>query len=65
MKFFKGRDVKVQVATPGKDGQGFTTAAAPLAEEHVTGARDYGDRVAIVTIDGQRYEAAKKADKAA
>ena len=70
LKFFKG--VKVQTATPvnvkGEDGKvrpGFETADAPLAEEHITGARDYGKRVVITTIDGRRHEAEKRAEKAA
>lgn len=72
IKAFKGLDVKVQVATPGPvkgaDGtvrEGYVTKTDTLAEAHITGARDYGDRVVVTTIDGQRHEAPKSAGKAA
>ena len=65
LKYFKGQDVKVQVAAPGKAGAGFVTKEEPLAESHVTGAADYGDRVVVTTIDGQRHEVNKKGEKAA
>jgi hypothetical protein len=67
IKFF-GKNITVQTATPvtirGKDGKerpGYKTADAPLAEQHVLAARDYGASVTIVTIDGRRHEALKKA----
>lgn len=71
LKAFKGSDVAVQTATPtqvkGSDGvmrDGFSVKTEPLAEALITGARDYGDRVVITTIDGQRHEAPKSAGKA-
>ena len=67
VKFFKGADISVQTARPvkvkGDDGvmrPAFETKRAPLAEAHIHAAADYGDRVVIVTIDGQRHEAQKK-----
>lgn len=62
--FFKGQDVKVQTATPGKDG-GFVAKEEALNADHITGAADYGNRVVITTVDGQRHEVEKKGAKAA
>lgn len=66
MKFFKGAKIAVQdakvVKVKGEDGktrEGFDVKNAELAERHIIGAADYGDRVAIVTLDGKRYEAKK------
>lgn len=71
MKFFKGGRITVQeakaVKIKGDDGKtrdGMDVKTVALNEGHVTGAADYGDRVAITTIDGRRYEAEKRgADK--
>lgn len=68
MEFFKGQAISVQTAekksVKGDDGvtrEAFKTSNVPLREAHILSAADYGDRVAIVTIDGRRYEAARKA----
>ena len=65
LKFFKN-SIEVQTATPvrtkGEDSierPGFKSKMERLAEEHVLSARDYGDRVTIVTLDGRRHEAVK------
>ena len=70
VKYFKGKNsVQVQTAKPvkvkGDDGKvrdAFDVKSVPLSEEHVLSATDLGDKVKIVTIDGQRYEAAKGKD---
>jgi len=66
MKFFKGTKIAVQDAKPvkvkgddGKAREGFDVKSTDLAERHITGAADYGDRVVITTLDGKRYEAKK------
>ncbi len=68
LAFFKSQKISVQEAKPikakGEDGRerpGFKTENVALAEAHILSAKDYGDRVTIITIDGRRYEAAKKA----
>lgn len=68
LAFFKGSKITVQTAKPGKargeDGKErpvFKTDTEALAEEHIVAAKDYGDRVTIVAVDGQRHEARKKA----
>lgn len=68
LKYFGKSAIEVQTARPvtvkGEDGKERPTFKAdmkPLAEQHVIAARDYGDKVVIVTIDGRRYEQAKKA----
>lgn len=70
VKLFSG--VTVQTAKPvivkgedGKERQGYRTDNVALRAEHVLAARDYGDRVAITTIDGQKHEAAKRGEKQA
>lgn len=72
IKFFGKRNINVQEAKPakgkddnGKPRTGYDTKSAPLAEGHILAARDYGDRVAITTVDGRRHEADKngRADK--
>ena len=67
LKFFGRQNITVQVARPvkvkgedDKERPGFKTKDEALAEEHILAARDYGDRVTLVTIDGRRYEAAKR-----
>jgi len=67
LKLFRGQSITVQTTTPvkvkGEDGRerpGYKTKDEALAAEHVLAARDHGDKVVIVTIDGRRYEAAKR-----
>lgn len=68
LKYFAKSAIEVQTARPvsvkgedGKERPTFKTEMKPLAEQHVIAARDYGEKVVIVTIDGRRYEQAKKA----
>jgi len=70
LKFFSRQNISVQTATPvtvkgedGKERPGFKTKDAALAEDHILAARDHGDKVVITTIDGRRYEAAKKGNR--
>jgi len=72
LKLFSRQNITVQTATPvkvkgedGKERPGYKTKAEPLAEDHILAARDRGNMVAITTIDGHRYEAAKRGDKQA
>jgi hypothetical protein len=70
VKFFSGVTVQVAKATKlkGEDGRerpGFATKDESLAAAHVLAARDYGDRVVITTLDGQKHEAAKRGEKPA
>lgn len=67
VKFFKGMDIAVQTAraVKVKDAAGVERDSAvitnvPLAENTILAAVDFGSRVQIVTVDGKRYEAAKK-----
>ena len=71
VKHFAGKGVMVQEAAPvnakGEDGKAraaYETEMVSLHARHVLAARDYGDRVTITTIDGQRHEAEKLAEKA-
>lgn len=67
LKFFEGKGIKVQTATPitvrdkdtGKGSQKFDVKDVALTAKHVLSAKDRGDKVTITTIDGQRHEAAK------
>jgi hypothetical protein len=67
LKFFSRQSITVQTATPvkvkGEDGverPGYKTKDEALAADHVLAARDHGEKIVIVTIDGRRYEAAKR-----
>lgn len=67
VKYFKGVDIAVQTVRPvkvkGTDGverDGSEIKNRPLSEDGILSAVDLGNRIAIVTIDGRRYEAAKK-----
>jgi len=67
VKFFKGMDIAVQsartVKAKGADGIERDTVEIKnraLSEDGILAAVDLGNRVSIVTIDGKRYEAAKK-----
>lgn len=64
LKAFKGKRITVQVAkkvekeVDGQKRKVFETSDVPLAEVHVTGAREYADgRVVVTTLDGQKHEA--------
>jgi hypothetical protein len=52
--------IKVRDKDTGATKESFQTAVADLAPAHVISAADFGDRVVIVTRDGQKYEAAAK-----
>jgi len=72
VKHFSKAEIAVQVVkTDGKSGTPLRNEAGhivtemkPLAAAHVIAARDLGDSVSIVTIDGRKHQAAKS-DKAA
>ncbi len=68
VKLFASRKIQVNVAKSvkvrdketGVEKSVFQTTATDLAPAHVVSAKDYGDRVVLVTRDGQKYEAAAK-----
>ena len=51
---------------PKRDAQTnrYIVEAQPLKAQHILGLRDLGDSVAITTVDGQKYTAAKSAKAA-
>lgn len=50
------RLVTGKVRITGKDGK---PAEVPVSEQTILSFRDYGDRVVVVTIDGQKLEGRK------
>lgn len=68
LKAFAKSGITVKVPELTKKGQVVKDAEGrvkvieqPLAGEHILSAKDLGDAVRIVTVDGARYEAPKGA----
>jgi hypothetical protein len=66
LKAFKGADISVRtiraIKVKGADGIEREVPEAknrPLSEAGILSAVDFGDRVAITTSDGKKYEAKK------
>ncbi len=68
VKLFGKSNIQVRVAKrvtvrdkeSGKDKEVVEAKDVALTAAHILAATDFGDRVVITTVDGQKYEAGKQ-----